>query len=105
MPRRKRMGSQEVVGRPFTRTSPELGSCRRFTSLREVVLPDPLRPSRTNVSPCSTERVRSSTSARLFRRKDAWSKARAGAVMVVDWAKDQATASAHKVYVAVGPPL
>src|SRR6266436_899383 len=47
MLRRRRIGSQSVVDSPLTRTSPELGTRSRLMSLREVVLPDPLRPSST----------------------------------------------------------
>ncbi len=46
------------LGTPFTRISPEVGETRRFTSLRVVVLPEPLRPSSTRISPCATRRLR-----------------------------------------------
>jgi len=50
IPRRRRMGSQSEVARPWTRTWPEAGSRRRLISFNSVVLPLPLRPRRTRVS-------------------------------------------------------
>src|SRR5713101_3948419 len=58
------MGSQSEVRRPSTRTSPAVGSSNRLISLSVVVLPEPLRPSKTNVSPRSTCRFTSESSAR-----------------------------------------
>src|ERR1700693_4206043 len=54
MLRRKRMTSLPAVDAPLTRTSPALGVSSRLTSFSVVVFPDPLRPSRTNVSPRCT---------------------------------------------------
>src|SRR5437762_1424597 len=51
MLRRSRMRSHAVVGRPCTITSPLVGKSRPFTILRAVVLPEPLRPSNTRISP------------------------------------------------------
>jgi hypothetical protein len=45
MRRRSRMGSQEEVDVPSTRTSPELGSSRRLMSLRVVVFPSRCVPA------------------------------------------------------------
>src|SRR5487761_352797 len=56
MPRRRRIGSHSSVERPSTRTSPALGSRRRLTSFKAVVFPEPLRPSKTRVSPRRTAR-------------------------------------------------
>ena len=47
----KRMGSHSRVDLPFTRTSPRVGNSIPLVILSAVVLPDPLRPSNTNVSP------------------------------------------------------
>src|SRR5438093_12190111 len=53
MPRRRRTGSEAVVARPWTSTSPEVGKSRPLTIFSAVVLPEPLRPSSTTVSPGS----------------------------------------------------
>ena len=51
---RRRMGSQSACGRPSTMISPEDDSSRRLMSLSVVVLPEPLRPRSTKVSPGAT---------------------------------------------------
>ena len=68
MLRRRRMGSHSRVELPSTWISPALGSSRRLMSLSVVVLPDPLRPSSTSVSPRRTLRLRSERSRRAIRR-------------------------------------
>src|SRR6516162_3961826 len=54
---------------PLTRTSPELGVTRRLTSLSVVVLPEPLRPNRTKVSPRFTCRLTRESTGVLSTRK------------------------------------
>src|SRR5512135_2855224 len=51
---RRRMVSHAVVARPSTSTSPSVGSRSRLISFSVVVLPEPLRPSNTRVSPRRT---------------------------------------------------
>src|SRR5215207_6313079 len=58
MRRRSWIGSQSTVGLPLTITSPEVGSIKRLINLMVVVLPEPLRPSSTRVSPRSTCKLR-----------------------------------------------
>src|SRR5260221_2804944 len=77
MLRRKRIGSHSAVRRPLTRTSPAVGNSSRLISFKVVVLPEPLRPSSTRVSPCLTESTRSCSNGRPFRRKEAWSNSMA----------------------------
>src|SRR6266550_3997268 len=55
MRRRSTVGSTASAGSPAIRTAPPVGLRRRFTSFNVVVLPAPLRPSRTSVSPAPTE--------------------------------------------------
>src|ERR1700722_19585874 len=62
--RRRRITSQLPAGRPSTMTSPLLGVSKRLISLSVVVLPEPLRPSRTRVSPRCTSSLRSWRSSR-----------------------------------------
>src|SRR5207245_539340 len=64
MPRRSRVASSACVSCPATRISPAVGSSRRLISLSVVVLPDPLRPSSTSVSPAATPKDTSATSTR-----------------------------------------
>src|SRR2546426_1122483 len=64
MRRRSRMASHSVVFVPSTKTSPDVGSRRRLISLSVVVLPEPLRPRRTMVSPATIFNERFSTRAR-----------------------------------------
>src|ERR1022692_3038379 len=71
MRRFSRTGSQRRVGVPSTSTSPALGKSKPFTILSAVVLPEPLRPSSTNVSPASTERVKLFRISRAPMRYDA----------------------------------
>src|SRR2546427_3845166 len=63
MRRRSRVGSRPAARSPATSTSPAVGSSKRLMSFRVVVLPDPLRPSRTRVSPAPT--VKDTFSTRL----------------------------------------
>src|SRR2546427_7358155 len=65
MPRRSRVASSACVGRPAIRISPAVGSSRRLISLRAVVLPEPLRPSSTSVSPGATPKDTDRKSTRL----------------------------------------
>jgi hypothetical protein len=44
------------VDRPSTRTCPDVGNNIPLVNFKAVLLPDPLRPSKTKVSPASTER-------------------------------------------------
>ena len=64
MRRRNRIGSQFVVFFPSTNTPPDVGSRSRLISLSVVVLPDPLLPRSTTVSPDSIEKEMFSTRAR-----------------------------------------
>src|SRR5262245_64803860 len=57
--RLSRIKSQAVVGVPSIKTVPARGSSKPFTSFKAVVLPDPLRPRSTRVSPASTSKLRS----------------------------------------------
>src|SRR5271157_4585273 len=59
------MGFHCVTGIPSTRTSPSVGATRRLIILRQVVLPDPLRPSNISVSPRPMERFTPDTRALL----------------------------------------
>src|SRR5271157_1613440 len=59
------MASHCVTGIPSTRTSPSVGATRRLIILRQVVLPDPLRPSNIRVSPRPMERFTPDTRALL----------------------------------------
>jgi hypothetical protein len=52
------MASQDALARPEINTSPSVGSNSRLMSFKMVVFPDPLRPSRTKVSPVETCRFR-----------------------------------------------
>src|SRR5687767_5210158 len=52
------IGSQRVVGLSSIKTSPALGKSRAFTIFKAVVLPEPLRPRSTSVSPASTSKLR-----------------------------------------------
>src|ERR1700730_16773891 len=52
-----RIGSHCRVVRPSTRTWPAVGNSIPLVILSAVVLPDPLRPSSTRVSPASTEKL------------------------------------------------
>src|ERR1044072_2948948 len=61
MLRRRCIASHSIVDLPSTRTSPAVGSSKRLMSLSVVVLPDPLRPSKTSVSPRATSKLRSQT--------------------------------------------
>src|SRR5713101_2391303 len=73
MPRRRRMGSQSAVERSWTRTSPFVGSSIPLINLRRVVLPLPLRPRRTRVSPSGISKETPETIKRLrisFMRKE-----------------------------------
>src|SRR5437773_1273785 len=54
MRRRKRVDSSAAARCPATSTSPAVGSSSRLMSFSVVVLPDPLRPSKTRVSPRPT---------------------------------------------------
>src|SRR5215469_13985399 len=63
MLRRSRIGSQSAVERPCTDTCPLVGSSNRLISFSSVVLPLPLRPSTTSVSPIEMDRETSATSA------------------------------------------
>ena len=47
------------MGTPSIETSPALGRSKPFTIFKAVVLPDPLRPRSTRVSPASTSKLRS----------------------------------------------
>ena len=51
MRRRSRMGSHSADDLPSNQISPEVGCTRPFTAFKRVVLPEPLRPSSTTVSP------------------------------------------------------
>src|SRR5215471_7301036 len=51
MPLRSSVPSHSDVARPCTRTLPLEGRSKRFTNRKRVVLPLPLRPRRTIVSP------------------------------------------------------
>src|ERR1700733_2159663 len=82
MLRRRRIGSHFVVERPLTRTSPSLGVRRPLISLRVVVLPEPLRPSNTTVSPLFTTSDRFSSRGRPLRLKETRSNSMAGALFV-----------------------
>ena len=53
MPRRRRTRSHSAVDLPSTSTSPDDGRIIPLISRSAVVLPDPLRPSSTSVSPAS----------------------------------------------------
>src|SRR5208283_1301475 len=64
MRRRNWIGSHSREGRPSTRTSPDDGTNIRLMSLRQVVLPEPLRPSNMSVSPRLTERSRPDSKTR-----------------------------------------
>ena len=73
MLRRRRMGSHTSVERPSTATSPSLGSSRRLISFSVVVLPEPLRPKSTRVSPRRTSRLKSASSRCAFAaRNETW---------------------------------
>ncbi len=52
------MTSQSVVGRPSTKISPLEGNSRPFTIFSAVVLPEPLRPNKTSVSPGSIRKLK-----------------------------------------------
>src|SRR6266516_3217738 len=54
MRRRSRVGSRPAARSPATSTSPVVGSSNRLMSFKVVVFPDPLRPSKTRVSPTPT---------------------------------------------------
>src|ERR1700733_2299192 len=82
MLRRRRIGSHLVVERPLTRTLPSLGVRRALISLRVVVLPEPLRPSRTTVSPLFTTSDRFSSRGRPLRLKETRSNSMAGGLFV-----------------------
>src|SRR6476620_1807174 len=56
MCRRRSKGSHAVVTRPETRIDPASGNSNRLTSLRMVLLPAPLLPTRATVSPRSMAR-------------------------------------------------
>src|SRR4030095_14722782 len=58
---RSSAGSAPVTVRPATRTTPAVGSTRRLSERRSVVLPLPLRPSTTTNSPGRTVRSTAST--------------------------------------------
>src|SRR6059036_3286874 len=66
MRRRSRVGSRAAVRSPATSTSPAVGSSSRLMSFRVVVFPDPLRPSKTRVSPTPTVKDTFCTSFRPF---------------------------------------
>src|SRR5213592_2811794 len=70
MRRRSTVGSTASAGSPAIRTAPPVGLRRRVTSFNVVVLPAPLRPSRTSVSPAPTENdipsIRSSVSGQVI---------------------------------------
>src|SRR5262249_9747982 len=53
--------SIDITSRSSMRTVPEVGSISRLTILREVVLPQPLGPTRTQISPGGTVSERFST--------------------------------------------
>src|SRR6185295_350252 len=55
MRRRSAVSGVAVTGSPAIITTPPAGTSSRFTSFNVVVLPAPLRPSRTSVSPAPTE--------------------------------------------------
>src|SRR5580698_9590164 len=82
MLRRRRIGSHLAVERPLTRTSPSLGVRRPLISLRVVVLPEPLRPSNTTVSPLFTTSDRFSRRGRPLRLKETRSNSMAGVLFV-----------------------
>src|SRR5579885_873676 len=63
--RRRRIGSHSRTGLPSTSTSPSVASIRRLTSFSVVVLPQPLWPSSTSVSPLSTFRLKPEIVSRL----------------------------------------
>src|SRR5581483_5587775 len=84
--RRKRITSECRVDSPFTSTSPLLGSCRRLMSLSVVVFPEPLRPSRTRVSPLAIAKLRSWRSSLPFsRRKETLRNSMTGRLSVMVW--------------------
>src|SRR5688572_12555529 len=56
------MGSHAPVEIPSTLTSPEVGASRRLIIFMVVVLPEPLRPRSTSVSPRAIVRLRSARS-------------------------------------------
>src|SRR5205823_8824020 len=64
MRRRKRVAARSRARAPAIRTSPVVGSSRRLMSFSVVVLPDPLRPSSTTVSPAPTVKETSCTRKR-----------------------------------------
>ena len=51
MPRRSSVTSMVATSRPSISTWPLVGSTRRLTILSEVVLPQPLGPTSTQISP------------------------------------------------------
>src|SRR5712692_2918062 len=64
MRRRHRVGSTAAARSPAISTSPAVGSSSRLMSFSVVVFPEPLRPSRTSVSPAPTLNDTSCTSCR-----------------------------------------
>ena len=50
-----------MISVPPTCTEPEVGSIRRSTARPAVVLPQPLSPTRPNVSPTPIEKLMPST--------------------------------------------
>src|ERR1700690_2613055 len=70
MLRRRRIGSHLAVERSLMRTSPSTGISSPLMSLRVVVLPEPLRPSKTRVSPWLTASDTFSSRGRPFKLKE-----------------------------------
>src|SRR6516225_4693663 len=64
IPRRNSIGSQSCESLFDTNTSPDVATNSRFMSFRQVVLPEPLRPSSISVSPRLTCRLSPANSAR-----------------------------------------
>ena len=63
MRRRSSGAGSERTSRPPTRTTPALGSTRRFTILSVVVLPEPEPPTSATSSPRSTRSESSCTAS------------------------------------------
>ena len=55
--RLSRMGSHSTLARPSMSTWPRVGRSMPLVIFSAVVLPEPLRPSRTRVSPASTAKL------------------------------------------------
>src|SRR5579859_692758 len=84
MRRRKRITSTCALDSALTRISPELGVTRRLTSFNVVVLPEPLRPSSTSISPRSTCRLSPDNTCVPPTRYETSTNSMTGPVGVVD---------------------